>query len=399
MAQEENLAAAGDKNRSQVPQDYADPAVLSAMDMQPRVRDFFCVAAKNKSLSHAYLFLGAPGAGMNQAARALGQYLVCSHNGCGVCDECKRVLRNSHPDVKFIDPESSVSGYLISQIRDLLADVSLAPVRAQQKLYVITRADLLKGVAANALLKTIEEPPEGVNFIFIARTADSVLSTIVSRCQEIPFRILPYQVAQAEVEKRCGTTGTAAQVALAVAGSADKAVNYLASPQRQDVRGLGVRILGNLFHATSWDCLVYAHELAQAIEIPLEDVRSEQEEQAERARDFLSSSAMKLVEKANKRELTAKQKAGIIEALRSIDSVLRDVLLCCENMQDTCINKDVIDVVQSIAGHTTSASVVEAIEVVSVAMTQLTRNVTPQLTLEVMLLNIKEALYAHRYSG
>ena len=131
---------------------------LAAVADQPRVHDFLAQAIAEGRLSHAYLFVGAPGSGKLDAAEALAKCVVCPNGGDATCDECRRVSHHTHPDVHWLAP-ASATGYLADQIRDLIADVSLAPMRAKAKVYILDRADLLRGTAANALLKTLEEPP------------------------------------------------------------------------------------------------------------------------------------------------------------------------------------------------------------------------------------------------
>ena len=166
----------------------AQASLLAKLDTQERVRDFLTNAVASGRASHAYLFLGAPGAGKLDAAWALAQAFLCEQDGCGACDSCVRVARHTHPDVHYYTPESA-TGYLIAQTRELLDDVPLAPIRAKAKVYIIDRAEQLRANTANALLKTLEEPPEGVMFILLGTSADVMLPTIVSRCQCVPFRL------------------------------------------------------------------------------------------------------------------------------------------------------------------------------------------------------------------
>ena len=158
----------------------AQASLLAKLDTQERVRDFLTNAVASGRASHAYLFLGAPGAGKLDAAWALAQAFLCEQDGCGSCDSCVRVARHTHPDVHYYTPESA-TGYLIAQTRELLDDVPLAPIRAKAKVYIIDRAEQLRANTANALLKTLEEPPEGVMFILLGTSADVILPTIVSR--------------------------------------------------------------------------------------------------------------------------------------------------------------------------------------------------------------------------
>ena len=110
----------------------AQASLLAKLDTQERVRDFLTNAVASGRASHAYLFLGAPGAGKLDAAWALAQAFLCEQDGCGSCDSCVRVARHTHPDVHYYTPESA-TGYLIAQTRELLDDVPLAPIRAKAK--------------------------------------------------------------------------------------------------------------------------------------------------------------------------------------------------------------------------------------------------------------------------
>ena len=157
------------------------PAALASLADQPRVRDFLATALAEGRLSHAYLFLGPPGSGKHEAAEALAKCVVCPSGGDATCDECRRVAHRTHPDVHWLAP-GSATGYLVSQVRELIEDAGLAPIRAATKLYVLERAELLRGGAANALLKTLEEPPAHTMFVLCGRVADAMLPTIVSRC-------------------------------------------------------------------------------------------------------------------------------------------------------------------------------------------------------------------------
>ena len=369
----------------------AAPKALEALAQQPRVQRFFSAAVAEGRLSHAYLFVGAPGSGMKEAACAIAQCVVCPNGGDAICDECIRVAHRTHPDVRWLSPQS-VSGYLVSQVRDLIEDVSLAPVRASSKVYVLDDVGMLRGTAANALLKTIEEPPAGVVFILIARTVASVLPTIVSRCQVIPFSIVSPDAAEKAVELACGATATEARIALSVAQTPERAAEFLKSMDRRQVRRIVVRVLGELERDDSWDVLKAAKEMVEAVRVPLGDLRDAQEKALDENSDYLAKSAMKRIEDANKRELTARERSGMMEALAAADSLLRDVLLRCEGVSTPIVNEDAADVVDRIAASSCTEATVRALDAITRASHNLTRNVSPQLTLEVMLLSVKEAL-------
>lgn len=389
QAAPQGVTAPGPGPAASAPQ--AAPASLTALADQPRVRDFLATAVAEDRLSHAYLFVGAPGSGKHEAAEALAKCVVCPNGGDATCDECRRVAHRTHPDVHWLMP-GSATGYLAAQVRELIADVSLAPVRARAKVYVLERAELLRGTAANALLKTLEEPPEGVMFILCGRSTAATLPTIVSRCQQVPFRAVSPAEGVAEVVRRSGAAEADARVALAVAGTPSRAEDYLKSPSRRQVRRLMVDTLDALARDDSWDVLLAAREVVAANAVPLADVKQAQEEALKESQDFLTSSALKQVEDANKRELTARERSGMMEALAAAESLLRDVLVRREDAGRPIVNGDADAVVDRIAARCDTRGVLEALGAVSRAGDDLAHNVSPQLTLEVMLLHIKEAL-------
>lgn len=133
---------------------------------QPRVRDFLRASVRGGHVSQAYLFCGPAGSNKTAAAYALAQAYLCPKGAkgprgglCGACDACSRIARRKHPDVRFYAPEGA-GGYLVEQIREIVSDVSYAPIQAKSKVYILDRVDMLGTAAANAFLKTLpEEPP------------------------------------------------------------------------------------------------------------------------------------------------------------------------------------------------------------------------------------------------
>ncbi|MBE5024224.1 DNA polymerase III subunit [Olsenella sp. DSM 107455] len=367
------------------------PAALDALADQPRVRDFLATALAEGRLSHAYLFLGPPGAGKHEAAEALAKCVVCPNGGDATCDECRRVAHRTHPDVRWLVP-GSATGYLVTQVRELIEDAGLAPVRARTKVYVLERAELLRGAAANALLKTLEEPPANTMFVLCGRTVDALLPTIVSRCQQVPFAAPSAAAGVRAVTRACPCTEAEARIALSVTGSPARAVEYLGSASRRQVRRLVVDTLDALPRDDSWDVLLAAREIVGAVSVPLADVKKAQEEALQETQDFLTSAALKQVADANKRELTARERSGMMEVLAAVESILRDVLVRSEGLPDAIVNEDAAAVVDRLAARASTRRVVAALDAVARAADDLARNVSPQLTLEVMLLSVKEAL-------
>ena len=207
---------------------------------QPQVREFLRATVAQGKVSHAYLFTGPAGSNKTMAAYAFAQAVLCPKGAsgprggnCGACDACRRIMRKKHPDVRYFAPEGA-GGYLVEQIRDIVADTSMAPIQAHKKVYILDRVDLLGVQAANAFLKTLEEPPSDVVLILLARTRESVLPTILSRCQVVPFRTIPASEAAGIIVQNTGASREQARMAVeACDGSITRAVDTITpSPAR-----------------------------------------------------------------------------------------------------------------------------------------------------------------------
>ena len=365
-------------------------ALLARLETQPRVLEFLARAVASGRASHAYLFVGAPGSGKLDAAWALAQALLCENGGCGACDACVRVARHTHPDVHHLAPESA-TGYLIAQIRDLLDDVALAPIRAQRKVYIIERAEQLRANSANALLKTLEEPPAGVTFILLGTAQDTILPTIVSRCQCVPFRTISPVVAAHDVERATGLPLARCRMAVAVAGSPARAEAFLKSADRQEARRVMLRALDALPRADEADILAAAKELLAAVRAPLAEVKSTQQAVLDQNADYLSRGALKQLEDRHKRELNARERSGIMEVLAAARSLLRDVLATQELTGADVVNEDAADIVDRLSRVASLTGTLRALDAVTAAEHAVNRNITPQLTFEVMLFDIRKA--------
>ncbi len=141
-----------------------------------------------KRVGHAYLFTGARGVGKTSAARILAKALNCVHGPtptpCNECDICQSISAGSDVDVLEIDGASNRG---IDEIRQLRQNVNVRPSRARFKIYIIDEVHMLTREAFNALLKTLEEPPEHVKFIFCTTEPAKIPVTILSRCQRFDF--------------------------------------------------------------------------------------------------------------------------------------------------------------------------------------------------------------------
>lgn len=149
-------------------------------------------AVDQNRLAHAYLFVGPRGVGKTSTARILAKSLNCikgpTITPCGVCDNCREIAGGNSLDVIEIDGASNNS---VEDVRQLRENVRYAPAKGRYKIYLIDEVHMLSSAAFNALLKTLEEPPEHVKFIFATTEPQKVLATILSRCQRFDLHRIP----------------------------------------------------------------------------------------------------------------------------------------------------------------------------------------------------------------
>ncbi|HZD10831.1 MAG TPA: DNA polymerase III subunit delta' [Candidatus Binatia bacterium] len=167
-------------------------------------------AVRNDRVGHAYLFTGPEHVGKATLARLFAQTLNClepdpAYRPCGECRACRLIAADRHPDVRLVEPELSGRGkrtLKIDEIRDLQHDLNLASYEARRKIAILAHFDAATTGAANAFLKTLEEPPGNVVLLLTASEPDTLLPTITSRCRVLALRPLPASEVAAALRER-----------------------------------------------------------------------------------------------------------------------------------------------------------------------------------------------------
>lgn len=169
---------------------------------QPHVIRTLANAIQSNRVAHAYLFTGARGVGKTSVARILAKALNCergiSTTPCNECSNCREITQGNSLDVLEIDGASNRG---IDNIRELRETVRYRPVKSSHKIYIIDEVHMLTTEAFNALLKTLEEPPKHVLFLFATTEPHKIPATIASRCQRFDFRRIPNAVVLAHLQK------------------------------------------------------------------------------------------------------------------------------------------------------------------------------------------------------
>ncbi|MEK6726652.1 MAG: DNA polymerase III subunit gamma/tau [Deltaproteobacteria bacterium] len=178
------------------------PQVFEDVVGQEHVTRTLQNAIKTGRVAHAYLFTGARGVGKTSAARILAKALNCINGPtpvpCNICESCKEIAGGSSMDVFEIDGASNTG---VDDIRELRENIKFPPIKGRYRIYIIDEVHMLSTNAFNALLKTLEEPPPHVIFVFATTDPQKIPVTILSRCQEFDFKRIPALLIQERLKE------------------------------------------------------------------------------------------------------------------------------------------------------------------------------------------------------
>jgi len=352
--------------------------------------------ALEQGASHAYLFSGPAGVGKSQAALALAAGLACGDGGCGVCSTCRRVQEGLHPDVEVIAPEGNFIRK--EEITDINLHAAYRPYEARAKVYVFLEADRFNAEAANAFLKTLEEPPGHVHFILVTDHPERLLPTIASRCQSVTFSSVAAPVLAEDLRSRFGLSEAEALLVARVAGgnlsyARELATSEAARRQREQLLDLA----RDLPSAGLMDTQVALNEVMNTIERRSMERAEESDEELERALQWAGDARTRnWVKKRHEEKLKRQQRRLTTQGLHTVTRVFatwyRDLALVAGHADEAVLNRDRLPDLRAVALPDGMSGYTQAVLAIRRTQDRLRYNVDARCAIGDMFRSIKEAL-------
>jgi DNA polymerase-3 subunit delta' len=322
-------------------------------------------------LAHAYLFTGPAQSGKATLARRLAQALTCENpirasgtlSPCLSCRACRQVEEGKHPDVETVAPgglcaerehdhrTDGSKDIKICQVRALERRLNLRPFEASRRVVAIDPADMLNTYAADAFLKTLEEPPADVELVLITTREETLLETVRSRLRRIELRAVPVASLSAALEERGADSETAALVARLSRGCAGWALDAVAHPDVLEKRAVLLDELSALGSAPRYERFAFAAELATR---------------------------------------WSRDRRAVLDLLCTWTDWWRDVLLAAAGSERGILNGDRIDGIRAAAAATGVREAARAVQALRDVQGQLEENANPRLALEVLMLRLPD---------
>jgi DNA polymerase-3 subunit delta' len=317
---------------------------------------------RTQRVAHAYLFAGPSGIGKSLLALRMAQALLCEQqtgDPCLQCRTCRRIERESHPDVRVASMATQASAakaeeavrqkeLKIATIREWQRDLALRPYEASRRILILHDAERLSEEAANAMLKTLEEPPDYATLLLVAHSND-LLPTIVSRCRVLRLRPLPRDQIAAALRARGASPEQADTLAAWSNGRIGWAINLLNDPAAQATRRERLDVFIGLHEADMAAALQWAEQ---------------------RAKEYRSG-----------------DQATVLEWLDLWQSWWRDILFVGANCAEAVTNIDRRATLTRLAQQIPPAAAFAFLQQIITVSQQLHENVNPQLAIEHLVLH------------
>ncbi|MEZ0397329.1 MAG: DNA polymerase III subunit delta' [Anaerolineales bacterium] len=305
------------------------------------------------AFGHAYLFTGPAGIGRRTLALRFAQALLCPTptapgDPCGICRACRQIEAMQYADLTVVQAEKEGGVLKVEQVREVRQLLSLKPYQGERRVALFLRFEEANPSAANALLKTLEEAPSHAILLLTADSAESLLPTIVSRCQVLRLRPLTVETVAAALKERGAEAESARLLAHLSGGRPGLAFRLLADPAALDFRRQRLDELQRLLTASRVEKFAYAEKLT-------ERKRAEQERPRETLLLWLS--------------------------------YWRDVLVAASGASAPLVNMDRAEEIRALAGGLDLPSARRLVEQTEKAIERLDANVNARLLAEILLLD------------
>lgn len=354
-------------------------------------------------MTHAWLFTGPPGSGRSTAARAFAAALECPDGGCGQCPACRTAVAGSHADVNLLT--NARTQLTVDVAREGVRQAALVPAVGRWQVMIVEDADRLNDSAANALLKSIEEPPVHTVWLLCAPTIEDVVSTIRSRCRSVTLRTpraadithylttreqVPESVASFAARASQGHIGRARALALDEA-TRNRRREALAIPA-------GLRDLGACLEGANTLVAVAEEEAegraAQLFAAELADLETAYGVGTKGVRNTEFTAAKKRLEHDQKQRRKRLVRDSLDRSLLDLSSFYRDVLMVQLGSDAALVNAELRAEVDTLAHSSTAEDTLRGLTSISETREVLSGEIAPGLALESLMISL-----SRQYAG
>ena len=363
-------------------------ALLEATAHQPRARVALSAALAGEP-SHAYLFSGPRGSGKRAAARAFAAEILAAASA-DPDDARRRALLDPspHPDLVWLAPTGAQ--HMVEEVRErVIRAAAYRPFEGGKRVFVVEAAEAMRDESQNALLKTLEEPPEFVHLILLSSDGEGLLETVASRCQTVDFAPLPAEVLERELAMEGASPDEVAAAARLAAGDLERARLLLSEPGRKlraDVERCVIAALEGECGRAPWKGLL---DRAKAVGDDAEAVAREALEEESKA--GIKRSAKDISDGAKR--AGRRRRTEILElAFELCAAWLRDLAAVAAGAEEVVFNRDRLDLLRSQAQGLAPAAARRGAELVQETRRGLELNVSEELALEALFFRLETLL-------
>ncbi len=353
-----------------------------------------------KRIAHAYLFAGPRGIGKHTCAKLFAAELLSLERPEKSQETLRRALHEIHPDLLMMEPEGRF--ILVEQVRELLRELSVKPLEGGHKVAIVDDAEAMTREAANALLKTLEEPPGETVIILISSQPEMLLPTIISRCYRVDFQPLRAEEIRYYLIRKRGLSEGKADLLMRISGGIfGKALSYLRDDQKLRRFREAVEVAQGLSSASLWEVMESARRIVDTVEEQVKKERGRREKQLSEWKDVLDSRTRERIERWWKtrldRELGRERYQMLCDIFDGMATWFRDIMVYALVLEDegevesvSLMNEDARETIHEMAHRIYVDRALLGVEACESAKAKLTMNAQPLLLLENLLIYLHE---------